>query len=191
MKSQKDTGKKASSKIVSATNNTELADFQATNERYDWLLNARHVNQQLTHDLYKRKYHKKDPSQWKMYSVLVASTFSLWRAAPLNKTVKDSDQFREDAYELLNRLVRDNAITYTQDKQLEEWMGGYYMRNCYLRLRQIKKAIQVLDKNIDVSILDNDIFTNLISMKPQKCWTELHELSRSIFDEFAKTLSDK
>jgi hypothetical protein len=161
--------------------------FNELCQRYDWLVNARHINQTLTMDLFKCKEYKKNKDQWRVYSVLVGCSFSLWRAAPLNNISKNDEQFREDAYELLNILVKDNAVTYTQDKKLEEWMAGYYLRNCYLRLKQVKNKIEELGIN-EVDILDYERFKKLISKSPQDCWMELHILSRAVFDKLAATL---
>ena len=169
---------------------SRVPTFEETCRRNDWLVQARFTNQTLTKELYEYKEHKKDKNQWKVYSVLVGCAFSLWRAAPLNSESKNPDQFREDAYELLYILVKDNAVTYTQDKRLEEWMAGYYLRNCYLRLKQIKKMIG--DFGItEVAILENEHFKNLISKHPQKCWEELHNLSRIVFEKLAAELKSK
>jgi hypothetical protein len=173
--------------VINIENGDEMIAFENICKRHEWLVEARYLNQTLTMDLYKYKHHEKNKDQWKIYSILVGSTFSLWRAAPLNNTTKDAQQFRDDAYDLLNVLMRDNAVTYTQDKKLEEWMAGYYLRNSYLRLNQIKKAIASLGIK-DLRILDNERFKKLISTNPQKCWMELHILSRALFDGLSKTL---
>jgi hypothetical protein len=161
--------------------------FEQVCKRYDWLVEARYANQSLTKELYKYKNHQKDKDQWKIYSVLVGCAFSLWRAAPLNNISKNPEQFREDAYELLNILVRDNAVTYNQDKRLEEWMAGYYLRNCYLRLKQIKNTIDELGIT-DIDILDYSRFKKLISKNPQDCWMELQILSTAVFEKLADAL---
>jgi hypothetical protein len=164
--------------------------FEQTCDRYEWLIKARNLNQTLTFNLFKYKEHEKKETQWKVYSVLVGCTFSLWRAAPLNNIVKNKKQFREDAYELLNILVRDNAVTYTQDKKLEEWMAGYYLRNCYLRLMQIENKIKEFGIT-EVKILDYDYFKKQISSAPQECWMELHNLSNALFEKLVEDLDKK
>ena len=153
----------------------------------EWLNCARYKNQSLLIKLNKKKDTvKKYGDEWKIFSVLVGTTFSLWRAVPLCKD-RDKDEFKNRTFRLLEMLIADNAITFSREKELSEWMLGYYMRNAYLRLL----SVQPLMEFDDIAILDQKIidgkmgtsFTESLKKTPRECWDKLHTLSFMLFNQ--------
>src|SRR5688572_31783879 len=90
-----------------------------------WLVKSRSANQLSAVKLYKlfnkypEKVKRKELSQ--TAHNLVAVCFSLWRAAFLaDKTGMRHAVFR-DANAFLGEMLRNNAITYAQDRSTREW----------------------------------------------------------------------
>jgi hypothetical protein len=161
------------------------ADFEWTNRRNNWVVHSRNKNQKLFCRLYEAKNLVKDRDyKWKLFSALIASSFSLWRAAPLCDNQRNSNKFIDNTFELLSILNgnRTNTIgtSFLEDIYNEEWVVGYYLRNSYYRLLEIGKGKKHND------ILNYDYFYELLRNEPQKCWDKLHKYSEELFlDAFA------
>jgi hypothetical protein len=76
-----------------------------------------------------------DPAFWKTKKAsraaqeLLAVAFSLWRAAFLADKTGRREQVFTHGRNFLARVIEDNAIAYTQDKNAREWTFNYYTRN--------------------------------------------------------------
>ncbi len=108
-------------------------------DNFDWLIRARASNQQILLRLYRfGKEHedqlKDDATDRSVFALLVGASFSLWRAAFLTDASRQWPTIMEDATKLLERLVRDNAVAYPQDRETRQWMAGYYLNNAQWRL---------------------------------------------------------
>lgn len=170
------------SKIINTDTNLAL---------YEWSITARYKIQLLMVKLYSKhkNYEIKKGNEWKIFSTLVSSTFSLWRAAFLIPSQKDYRQFREDTFKLLEKLIKDNSIAFSDDRKLQEWMSGYYLRNSYYRLNRIKNELNTtLDFKIDDYPKLHD-FTNLLKTDPKTCWNNLYDCSEEIISKLFKNLS--
>jgi len=84
-------------------------------EFYDWLVKARCQNQEALLNIYKlQKCNKCDEKTPDLeIGRLTGAAFSLWRAAPLMKHRNDRDEI-DGRRKLLELLIKDNAINYTQ-----------------------------------------------------------------------------
>ena len=156
--------------------------FESTNRRNKWVVHARNKNQKLFCKLYgKMNLVKEHGYKWKIFSALIASSFSLWRAAPLCDNQRDTDDFIKSTHALLSIITNNNNKTigtsFRQDINNEEWVVGYYLRNSYYRLVEISKGKKHSD------ILNYDYFYELLRYEPQKCWDKLHKYSMELFED--------
>ena len=107
-------------------------------DNFTWLIEARALNQELLLRLYRfaRKSNELEHNAIirSVFSLLVGAAFSLWRAAFLGDATRQSPKITEHATKLLERLIRDNAVAYQQDRDTREWMAGYYINNAIWRL---------------------------------------------------------
>lgn len=67
----------------------------------------------------------------------VGTAFSLWRAVFLAHPPTTWADNLENAELYLERVIRDNAITYQDDKKMQRWSFGYYVNNARFRLQAI------------------------------------------------------
>jgi hypothetical protein len=111
----------------------------AESDNFRWLVKARASNQKSLLRLYRlakgnsEKLHC-DAMGRTLLTLLIGAGFSLWRAAFLTDTRRKWPMIIDDATRLLERLVRDNAVAYPQDRETREWMAGYYLNNAQWRL---------------------------------------------------------
>ena len=106
-------------------------------DNFTWLVKARTLNQEVLLRLYrfaKTSREQRNPISRSVFPLLVGAGFSLWRAAFLGDATRESPKITEHATKLLERLIRDNAVGYQQDRDMREWMGGYYTNNAIWRL---------------------------------------------------------
>lgn len=88
-----------------------------------------------------------DDFQSRTARLLVGATFSLWRAVFLANTNTNVVASLEYAKAYLEKVVRDNSVTYTDDKTLMGWTFSYYVNNAYFRLHEILKICEALETN--------------------------------------------
>jgi hypothetical protein len=65
---------------------------------------------------------------------LIAAGFSLWRAVFLSESHRDFDSIHKSQEKFLERVLTNNAITYTDDKANRAWTVSYYLENAKHRL---------------------------------------------------------
>lgn len=108
----------------------------------EWLIASRAANQRASLDLYallenhaERIRKHKDLSN--KAQLLVAVSFSLWRAAFLADKSGLRKEVLADTMAFLGKMLTDNAITYAQDRASREWTFNYYMnaaKDCLVNL---------------------------------------------------------
>lgn len=117
-------------------------------DNFNWLVKARASNQEALLRLYRLAKDNSEKLQSNemgrsLFTLLIGAGFSLWRAAFLSDARREWTRILEDATQLLERLVRDNAVAYPQDRETREWMAGYYLNNAQWRLliawKQLKR----------------------------------------------------
>lgn len=111
----------------------------ANPDNFNWLVQARASNQEALLRLYRLAKGNSEKLQCdemgrSLFTLLVGAGFSLWRAAFLSDAHREWARIIGDATQLLERLVRDNAVAYIQDRETREWMAGYYLNNAQWRL---------------------------------------------------------
>lgn len=68
-------------------------------------------------------------------SLSAGAAFSLWRAVFLGETSRGISNLLTALKDFLTKLVRDNAINYSDDKSCSSWTVGYYLTSAKLRLK--------------------------------------------------------
>jgi len=111
-------------------------------EDFGWLVDRRSRIQQLLLRLYEfLNENRADLAtrelQWPLFGLLVGAGFSLWRAAFLAEEERQRPDVLDHAEKFLERLLRDNAINYPQDRETRMWTVGYYLHNARFRLELI------------------------------------------------------
>ena len=113
----------------------------------DWLIPQRSRVQELARELleivHKPKNEKtlrRDEDANDIAALLIGAAFSLWRAVFLapNKPTSRGD-IREKGSEFLDKFLRDNNISYGDEKNNREWSFGYYLNNVRFRLFHARK----------------------------------------------------
>lgn len=109
-------------------------------EHLDWAIEQRAEIQRTLLALYKciETHHvsTSDVHHQHMLNHLVGAAFSLWRAVFLADTFRNYGNIQADQKRFLEKVITDNAITFSDDKTNNNWTVGYYLENAKLRLAQ-------------------------------------------------------
>lgn len=109
----------------------------------EWAVNSRYQNQLCAVKLLKlfEGYKSQFKSQkWsRIAQNLVAVSFSLWRAAFLADKISKRSIVLIHAKTFLVKIVEDNAISYPQDRNSNEWTFNYYTKSAKHALIEICK----------------------------------------------------
>lgn len=104
-----------------------------------WLVNSRAETMRVSLELYallsKQKF---EGEQRRRAQRLAFVSFSLWRAVFLAD--RKADDRMDHALGFLKRMIEDNAIAYTQDKQYNAWTFRYYADTAIIWLNQMPAA---------------------------------------------------
>jgi hypothetical protein len=73
------------------------------------------------------------------YHLLVGASFSLWRAVFLIEPDFDTKLVVEHSIKFVEKVVRDNTITFKTDQDLQAWSAGYYLNNAFFRIEELIK----------------------------------------------------
>lgn len=108
----------------------------------EWLVKSRSRNQEISFQIFSLiKAHRttivKTAELVDLTQSFVGITFSLWRAVFLCGDDSRLSNVLHDAERFLGILIRDNTITYTQDRNASHWAFYYYLNNARYRLRFI------------------------------------------------------
>lgn len=113
---------------------------ERSTEHLRWLIKSRSENQQAAVDLYDVLNRFPKSGQTHAGQSLVAIAFSLWRAAFLADRTGKLRARSEKATVFLHKMIGDNAITYTQDRESREWTFKYYLDNAGYRLKDLANS---------------------------------------------------
>ena len=80
---------------------------------------------------------KKEERHNAMFQLLVGTTFSLWRAIVLAGKPFEPDAALEASRKLLNKVVSDNTIAFSDEKEARRWMSGFYVSSIQYRLAHL------------------------------------------------------
>ena len=122
----------------------------------EWLVKSRNANQRSAlslHQLLDIHFDpiKKSSDHSKKAQILVATCFSLWRAAFLADKTGVREVVLQDARVFLGKMLTDNAINYPQDRTSREWTFNYYMHSARANLGLLFKHWPHLEKTLSAS----------------------------------------
>lgn len=171
-----------------------MSESHGTN--YELLIERRGKNQDSLARLLIFVAKKKADQNWKsddhkrLFAYLVGSAYSLWRAAFLTDAKRNWAEILEDAEKLLLRLIRDNAVAYTQERETREWMSGYYLNNARFRLIRANALLTQLLPNREApepikKLLELDR-SGTTNQKPTDSWDILQDGLDSMYDALEK-----
>jgi hypothetical protein len=111
-----------------------------------WLIKSRNQNNLTAHKLL--SLFEDHPAQIRSKpcseasQILVAVSFSLWRAAFLSETTDIVHDRVDDAEDFLRKMLSDNTIGFSQDIQWREWAVNFYLASARFHLRAFEKRIK-------------------------------------------------
>jgi hypothetical protein len=125
-------------------------------EYLEWLVECRSRNQRTSLQLYQllEAHSEKIKNNSRLLQVsisLIAVSFSLWRAVFLADRTGGAHERFGHAFAFLETLIRDNAITYVQDKSSREWTFNYYINNARYRLVSLSEKYKDILPPISLS----------------------------------------
>jgi hypothetical protein len=168
--------------------------------RGQWAIDARARSQRMMLALYRfgraRGYEiavgHQDPVDLNssIYALLVSISFSLWRVAFLTEMrPRTWPEALHDSQELLENVLRSNAVLFTTEQQLQGWTGGYYLNNARLRLRDVLDR-EVLAQRAGRDELEAVAAIELVRENPTETWNRLYEITERVLGRLTGS-SDK
>ncbi len=144
------TAKSPGKKATASRRPRERKDETPTPEHLAWVIERRAANQQVTLRLYEIFHARRVIPEELHYRAqdLVAVSFSLWRAVFLADRTGVKEFKDEDAEKFLAKMLTDNAITYTQDRNTREWSCNYYLGNARHRLETAAKRWPSIERHL-------------------------------------------
>ena len=118
------------------------------------------------------------------FQMLSAVAFSLWRAAFLPGGERTWNKIESDAMKFLEVLIRDNAITFAQDRETRGWTFGYYLNSAYLRLAYLDKELLTLPSAHSTRInkfLKTQITKQKVEPNSYIAWDHAYEAATEAF----------
>lgn len=160
----------------------------------EWLVRNRSTIQDLLLELWKE--FPEAPSAGSkpgtVLQLLVGVAFSLWRAAFLADSARDWQENASHSKKFLGMVVKDNAITYSQERDARFWTVGYYLNNAFLRLEMAYKTLDhhtLLRKDV-AGFLEQQMTTAEFSPDPRKPWELAHNAARELLKEARQRLTN-
>jgi hypothetical protein len=119
----------------------EKPDF----EHLQWAIDKRADIQRTLLALYEFIRHHPPPRRTEenyVLGFLIGAAFSLWRAVFLADTFRDDVAIHTSQEQFLEKVITDNAIGFSDDKQNRHWTVGYYLENAKFRLSNAASYIE-------------------------------------------------
>jgi hypothetical protein len=165
--------------------------FPPTKTLY-WQLKRRADVQRLMVDLFGLASDKptkllKSIEHNKAFHLLSAASFSLWRAVFLTHARRTPEAVLEHCWEFLGTVVRDNAITFMQDRETRDWTVGYYLSNANFRLLALSR-LKCLSDNKKLKKYARNPNDGIVWENPVKRWNAMYRVLLSTHKSFRSTL---
>jgi len=151
--------------------------LQSYDDPIQWQINRRFRIQNLLFDIHKfisanSRLPKAHDDHWHAITRIVHAAFSLWRSAFLTDVKRKRAQFYKDMVELIDKVLKHNAISFADDHRMCELSVDYYNYNARYRLERMMKGpyvnlagLQVIDEmleqNVEASSLDQRMLWDL------------------------------
>jgi hypothetical protein len=151
-------------------------------ERLSWLIESRSKIQRLSLDILvllemRQITDSGDVMVRTAAGLLVGSAFSLWRAVFLSHPSQKWEDNLEAAKKYLRRVLRDNQISFEDDKELRKWAFGYYINNVrYRMLRLCDEMPELENKFRSAGVWDYfQQYRQLNLRETSEVWTRCYE----------------
>jgi hypothetical protein len=159
-------------------------------EHLDWLIQSRGRIQSSSVKLYRLMDEYPDRLKGDDYlnvsQALVATAFSLWRAAFLADKTGMRDDVFEDAKSFLSKVIVDNAIGFSQDRTHRDWTFNYYVSSAESRLRWLSNNLLGFQNGFS-----RQPFQQGGKSKPKQRWEICQDALETALDRLADSLSAK
>ena len=157
---------------------------------YKWLVEARTKSQKLLLCLFNYQIQNEDALKhdpWRsVFALLVGAAFSLWRAAFLSNTKRQWPEILEHTNELLDKVLKDNAISFQDELKMREWMGGFYLNNARYRLTEARDTLKARQGDIKnknaFKRLDELNRSGIEGKKAAIWWDILYDASQEMYN---------
>jgi hypothetical protein len=124
------------------TGEVYVTDHQAAArlQHLEWLVKSRADVQETLLTLYK---YVATPAfgHPALTDYIIYAAFSLWRAVFLAESDRDWEAMFKGQKEFLAKLVEDNTITYTDDKNNRAWTVGFYLNAAKCNIEAAAKHV--------------------------------------------------
>ncbi len=114
-------------------------------EHLAWAIDQRAEIQRTLLALYEFVRHHRPPRGTEenyVLGYLTGAAFSLWRAVFLAETFRDDASVHASQEKFLEKVITDNAIGFSDDKQNRHWTVGYYLENAKFRLSEATMYVE-------------------------------------------------
>jgi hypothetical protein len=154
--------------------------FRDANQRY--LLNLYNLNDAVKN--------LENDKAFKIYNLLVGSSFSLWRAAFLTTDNRSEKDTFDNGVKVLINLIKHNSINYSEEFRQQNWVMGFYLNNSKLRILQVMIKLKKYNVQhaIDFNKIEELSLTKITDMNI--AWVILHNAMVDIFF-IMKTVANK
>ena len=117
--------------------------------------------------------------------LMIGAAFSLWRAVFLAHSKQTTGANFEAGQQLIEKVVRHNAIGYFDDVALQTWSFGFYLYNCRFRLQQMPSSL-----DLGITSLSWLNATLPIDSPAQLEWTKHFEALEEAFNALERHVLD-
>jgi hypothetical protein len=121
----------------------------------------------------------------------MGASFSLWRAVFQADAPLDRVHNQVAATSFLDKLIRDNAITYTDERN--SWSYGYYIGNARFRIIRMFDELNPSEKTTTLSELvdRNRTASNAIQGQSQAAWENAFKAVSCLIDILEQRIVSK
>jgi hypothetical protein len=97
--------------------------------------------------------------------LLIGSVFSLWRAVFLSHKSREWTDNLNEAEEFLKKVIKENAIGYSDESARRVWVFGYYTNNARFRIRRMCDKMSEIEEEIQAANLMDYIVHYRVGLK--------------------------
>jgi hypothetical protein len=167
---------------------------------FDWLLAARADIQQDLLVLYRFVKDSRDAllqgdedTDRGVFTLLVGAAFSLWRAAFLSHIDPGWPAVLDKTEALLKAVLETNAVPFSTELSVKNWMFGYYLNSALHRLAVVRQRLGDESLTPTLKRFDKLYEQGLIriAIAPTECWQIAHAALRELTTSLTTTVSGR
>lgn len=128
-------------------------------------------------------------ANWSLAGWLLGASFSLWRAVFQAERGLDKKQNQIAAKTFLTKLIEDNAIMYSDEKN--SWSYGYYVGNARFRIGRMFEELPLSERTPDVIdiVNRNTMPSGTVENDSQAAWNDAFDGVRVFIDILERRVS--